>query len=705
MTRRIDRIRLITFILLICGIVTLSASIMLQPVGARPLTALPHASSAICQQPATTNVSILAIYVLAFDNDPSPTNKFNLSPKYADTLTGIVNATAVNSDVQAVILSDRDTDDDTRMLTVANGLVNVVNCLPDETGILVDGILEMDTTDGATLGGYIKWAMATFPASQRVFSYIGHGTFFAPETGTPIATLVNGGNQTRSGTALSPLPSQLTVNPFFTDAHVPGGPPDFIKPADLATALNFATNGGATKLDVIDLVHCFAASAEELYEVHDFAQYTTAAPNYAFYDPTMPGAALANLSTVGGAGNMAQTILDAYDSIIPSTNHPNALVGTDNGGMLLMKESLDRVSEALMDEFATSPAAAIAAIDAAYLASVKFDTTYCEEFEDLALEPPDSLSDMRDFIEKLSQQSLNNDTIDRLQDLLVAIESTIPFAPHLQSGSPWFYEGGGVPPVWNFGDEPVYSLYTPFDVWTSSAGDEYHVWQSLWYTYTTSYEIGETTTISNPQPLRMIVPDEGGSSWADVVARYWAEESEQPGVDVNSAFCSPPLVSLRPGTVRMEMAVSDDVDPVETSENIVYTVRVANSGPATATQLAIIHTFAPETVFADAPATCVPEGNGLVCPVEDLPPGEAAEYALAVRAVAPGLAQFLSEISVFQLGLPVSETVETTITGTPLAVAMVGGGVSAEILPLILLTTLLSIFSLLLLKTYRKNRE
>ena len=77
-----------------------------------------QAQAGSCTASAPPSAPILAIYVLAFDNDPA--SPINLTPKYTDTVQGIVNATATNNNVIAMILADLDDEADTHMLEVYN---------------------------------------------------------------------------------------------------------------------------------------------------------------------------------------------------------------------------------------------------------------------------------------------------------------------------------------------------------------------------------------------------------------------------------------------------------------------------------------------------------------------------------------------------------------------------------------------------------
>lgn len=505
-----------------------------------------------CSNPTGLTTDLLAIYILAFDNAPllenGTTNPYNLTPKYDPTITHLKQESTGLTDRQALVLADRDTDSDTVILHIYNGTITTIDCLPNAAGDLDPTITEYDTTDGETLGGFLLFANNFYSANRTTLSYIGHGSFFAPEIGEPHSELfpetavarsdlLTGAAPEKISGGITPLPDKVDINPDYTDYHLPNtSGKSLITPYDLALALDIGTNNGNNPIDVLDVLHCFGASVEELYELHPYATYTTASPNYAYFDPEMPGDVFKDYLPNGPVSDLAQTILTAYYNLItgPGSNNqnPSVLIAVENSQFPAVKTAWDNIAQYLLG---LPPTTMTAIIDTAYLNSAKYDTTYCTpEFE---LTPPDALSDIFSFAEELKG---NNPTLDNLADQAqIAAFATLPFAQFVENGQPWY--GGGLVsgPIWTFEIEPFYSIFTPFQLWQNSAGEQVHVWQSLWYTNDTLLTFPGNVTLNNPRPYQFIQGTVGGASWADLVEYYWTTNQMQPGIDNNSVFCTP----------------------------------------------------------------------------------------------------------------------------------------------------------------------
>lgn len=507
-------------------------------------------TASTCTVPIGLNTDLLAIYILAFDNSPQltngTTNPYNLTPKYNPTLTHLRQESVGLTDRQALILADLDGNADTEIVHLYNGNITTIDCLPNTTGALDPAIAEYDTTDGNTLGGFLLFANNYYTANRITLSYIGHGTFFAPEIGQPHSELfpetaasassvqatsfkLNGG--------IIPLPDKVDINPDYTDAHIPNSTSkSLITPYDLALALDIGTNNGNNPIDVLDVLHCFGASVEELYELHPYATYTTASPNYAYFDPEMLGDTFKAYLPNNPVSDLAQTILTTYYNLItgPGSNNqnPSVLIAVENSKFPAVKTAWDEIAQYLLS---LPPATMIAYVDPAYLSSAKYDTTYCTpEFE---LAPPDALSDIYDFAEQLKGNTVTLD--DLIFQAQVAISATLPFAQYVENGQPWY--GGGLVngPQWNFETEPFYSIFTPFEMWQNYNSEQFHVWQALWYTNETTLTFPGNVTLNNPHPYKFIQGSADNPSWAEFVQHYWDNKNMQPGIDNNTVFCTP----------------------------------------------------------------------------------------------------------------------------------------------------------------------
>lgn len=576
--------------------------------------------------PAST--SILVIYVLAFDNDPH--SPLNLTPKYDDTVASIVEATAINSDVTALILADLDSVGDTHMLEASNGILTQLPCLPDMSGNLQDTITEYDSADGKTLGGFLYWARTTYQAPKNIFSYIGHGTFFAPETGRPIADLIVPSSDLRGD--WPPLPTNLDVNPDFTDHHVPGsGSPSLITPYQLALALQKGSENGTKRFDVVDLVHCFAATIEELYEIAPYALTATGSSHYAFYDASMLKEALSELRGQLTAETMAKTIIDRYHQVHPDVGHPHSLVAVDLKEMDVVKDRWDIVATELLNEMVRDPARTGDALQDAAFRFRYLDTTFClDQDGQWELAAPDQLADFSSVIQALLTQPYSKTTRDSLRETADALEE-ITIALYHTNDRPWF--DSTVPP-WGFHPSSGIGIFVPAQ---SMPVDplEYHSWQALWYTHITSYDIGDTT-IENPHPFRFIQPTGNHATWADVIYRYWEQRNIVPGVDVPTAFCMPNLLDLAPD-VEIEKSVTPDVFSEE-GDLLTYSLTIRNDGPRRVTNVVVTDKLPQEVqgISIQHPdnVSCRPvTGSPIVCRARMLEPDAMLTIQIVVQVV------------------------------------------------------------------------
>lgn len=612
--KRLLTIQLITLVGLAL-LVTLWGSITVE----KPLEA---AGSACTVPPTPANPSKVGFYVLAFDNDPL--GMYDLGSKYDATVARLVSATANVPNSVIVILADLGEVGDTHLIVASGGSQTRLDCLPRSNGSLDPSQTEWDVADGDNLANFLLWGRAEFAASagDLVFSYIGHGNPVTPYTEPGINALVPPAadgqldlQQTASPQALSPLPSRLGVNPSFTDHHAPTtGTLSLITPNALATALAAATDDGAFRFTVVDLLHCFAASIDELTEIAPYAAGIVASPNYAFYDPEMPGATFEQ--------DVFENVVLKYGNFHPNSGHPHLIMGIEGDTLNAILTSWETVTAELINEFDSDQAATADRLSTAYLNSVKYDTTVCESDQDWALEPPDALSDMKSFAAELQTafagQNPNlttalSQTINNLDGSILSTES--------QSGIPYFDDGAGN--SWNFlpGESGV-SLFTPFQT-TLINGEPYLPWQSLWYTGTARYELTGSVVISNPRPFAFIAPSTQ-PTWADVVARFWSAEGIRPGVDVNTFFCTAELLGMSVDAADLSVQLDPPTSPIERGESFQVTLTVTNTGVSTATNPRLF--FAPHAAqvsglsfeSSQPDGICSKSGQEVLCQLNDL---------------------------------------------------------------------------------------
>ncbi|MCA9973898.1 MAG: cadherin-like domain-containing protein [Anaerolineales bacterium] len=567
-------------------------------VSAQP--ALPEA-----QLGAPNTDSLRIIYILAFDNMPDTDGVVNLTHKYTDTVNSIVNATAGYANVTAVILADLDQDGDTHILVAQNGSATAVSGLPNPSGVIDPALAEYDTTDGLTLGGFLLWADQQYPATKRILSYLGHGAPLGPDSSPPIADIVTGAARTPDAI---PMPLGVDANPDFTDSHVPGATTSrLLTPHALAQALNIATNSGASKINVLDLVHCFAASIEELTEVAPYADATVAAPNYAFFDPTMTGAMLADQAAdlTMTSIEMANSVVGEYASVLPPNRHPHVLISVDNSLIPPIKPLWDALAQDLLDALQANQSAATGALTNAYLSTAStaslYDTSFCNgSASDFTLGPPDALADMGSLTTAIAQAfiGVSPDVVASALQVQSAINSAITFKV-IQNGQPWW---DPTPSNWSFNAVQGISIFTPFQPMTLQ-GAQYHAWQSLWYTHTTVIATdvqigGQLVNVLNPHPYAFITPVGGGATWADVLDAYWRVNQIHPRQDVATALCLPEVREIEEPDLKVSL--SDSADPVQATLGLDYTLRVVNKSTLATPNVVVTTTLPAGVSFTSA---------------------------------------------------------------------------------------------------------
>ena len=458
---------------------------------------------------------LLALYVLAFDHKPTSTH--NLAPYYPDTLAEIVAATRDEPNKTAVILADLDGVVGEAQIVIAQDGVATTVPIADVLTAAPGGGYDM--TDGNTVGAFIQWARAEYAATQTTLSYVGHGTFLAPDT--DVSLLFDGGTSThrQPNELIFPVPIHQEMGTDLTD-HEPLG---LISPYDLALALKLGTNDGANPLAVVDLTHCFAASIEEFYELSNpdgspYAQMLTGSPNYAYFGPQMPGKALAAMEANQSASQMANALIGAYDSVLemadlsdgnPDVEHPRLLVAVESSKLVPIKQSMDQMADALLASFAADETGTKNKIVNAYRTSGKYDTTFCSP-ADFELAPGDALSDLAQFSQQLASEFGVASAVGTHATNVATQTNNAISARYAASGIPWY--ATPATPTWSLNGSGL-ALYTDLQG-TQIAGNTTLSWHARWYSDSVSAE--------NPHPYAFV---QGSTTWADVFQRFWEGQS------------------------------------------------------------------------------------------------------------------------------------------------------------------------------------
>lgn len=116
------------------------------------------------------------------------------------------------------------------------------------------------------------------------------------------------------------------------------------------------------------------------------------------------------------------------------------------------------------------------------------------------------------------------------------------------------------------------------------------------------------------------------------------------------------------GIPALLLETVDNPDPVEVGTETTYTIEVLNQGSATATNVRIVCTLAPEQAFVAAGGATSGSVAGqrvTFAPLASLAPGARAIWTVRIRATAEGDVRFTTEMIADQLTSPVGETEST----------------------------------------------
>ena len=499
------------------------------------------------------NISMIHTAALAFDNPNYESG--NLVPQIQGTIKGISSGLEINSEVFSIVLADDFGEDDTRIYFVYNGFILPANSifvgLPDVNGDLSSELLEYDMGDGEVLGGYLQWVRQISYDQKLTFSFYGHGGALMPDISPQPSNQLGVSNAHGSGPITMPSwvilqpswvilqPSWVILQPssfsaeesFATDAH----PVSLISVKDLAVALKKGSNDGANPIDVVDLVHCFSLSIEEVYELAPYAKTIIGSANYHFFDSRMAGQAVANLDAGASAENIATSIMATYDHILPGEGYPRTMAVINSAAVADIKRYWDQTSAALLSAFDQDHQATRAKLQQAYLASTKYDSTSCDNEFDLG--PPDALVDFYEFSSQIGHVFSDNLDVAHPAQLTSAQIDAAVIAVINRSGLPWF--GTNTEDIWQFNGKGL-SIYADLMGLSDKAGRYALSWQSAFYNRV-PHEL-------SPSPFDFVSSDNQQPTWSDVIQKSWE------GFEVAAQGC---VISIPLDPDEVEVALSN----------------------------------------------------------------------------------------------------------------------------------------------------
>lgn len=402
-----------------------------------------------------------------------------------------------------------------------------INGLPNSAGTLDSALREYNMTNGETLGGFLKWARANYGAGARItFSYIGHGTAVAPDADLSGLTF----NVQRGVLVLAtiPMPIKIGGHSGWTDWTPHRA---VISPRALKLALKAATDEGQNPIQVLDLVHCFAATLEEFDELAPYTEMLVGSPNYTYFDPAMTGAVMDALAPTQTPAQMATAIVETYNAALaaaddpatPYDDHPRILVAVDSRQVAGIVEAWKPVAHYVMEAFAQNYADTHAKLLTAYLAAPKYDT--CDTTWECVA--PDALVDLRfaavlrDAFGALSPVGIWANTAHLRAEAAIVARAAA-------DGTPWF--AAPETPTWEFTGNLGIGLFAPFQAMILN-GDLYLPWQAHWYTGN-NFDFTKDTL------------------WDEVIVKFWENDA------VQTYFCLPAMpVAPRPGELGVNRLI------------------------------------------------------------------------------------------------------------------------------------------------------
>ncbi|MFN8441897.1 MAG: hypothetical protein U0175_14050 [Caldilineaceae bacterium] len=487
----------------------------------------------------------LSLYALALDSD--------LNRQY-DSLIGAIKAsTALNTDELAVVLVDQADVNDTRLMSVQCGRIDNFVGLPDPKSFELDAAWrEYNMANKDQLGAFLKWARNNFGKASKPmtsFTYVGHGIPIAPAIDdiTKYITLpltVTAANGI-VGPSFPPLPGLQDVDPgTLTDNH----PYSLISPYALAEALRIGTENGSDPIAVLNVVHCFGGTLEELYELanppgNPFAEVMIGSPNYTYSGGEILGLSLKSVQSAQSAKQMALQMIQAYDRILNEADvsnsllgeeksvHPRILVAVDSQEVITLARTVDDVAIALLDSFTQSPSETKAKILQAHQKSQHYDTTTCnlpERPQDFDLNAEDGLSDLASFMLNLQIEFANSPVALKALTVNTELNHTV-LTTTMTSGVPWFATEPKHEWAFDSASKGI-ALFTDFQGFKlPNDSASYIGWQAFWY--------NRQTSVHNPYPYRFVA--DSSSNWSDVLLRFWQDQLDAE--TVQTAACSTKL--------------------------------------------------------------------------------------------------------------------------------------------------------------------
>ncbi|MFN8492021.1 MAG: cellulose binding domain-containing protein [Caldilineaceae bacterium] len=597
-----------------------------------------NASPHVLARPLAQNPNpLLAIYILALDSD--------LAVYEADLLSNIQAGTSGQAGKVAVVLVDGNHAGDTHIVVVNNGVILPIPGLPDANGALTTTLNEYDMADGATIGGFLKWARQTYAAPKTILTLVGHGLPLAPITDMDslFKPAVNAALASGNTTSI-PLPSKYWASPSYSDSH-----PNrtVFTPKQLGVALALATDNGRNPITVLDLVHCFGATIEELYEVAPYAATTVASPSYTYLVPEALKFGLLYLSTTATAIDMARLLADRHN--VQFQNHPYIITAIDNSHLEAVKNAWNGVATNLKQQLGQN-AAARATFSNALAQAKKYDAPVCAS--DWVIDNADYLVDLGSLARQLQNAFPGTAIATSAGQMLNELQAAL-FLTGMRADNPWMR----LDQFWNFDSSYAgVAIYANFTAnWDNNLP---------YLSFQASYYDSDASVV----PYRFIQRTSPNvATWADVFKTFWQ------GQTVKTAVCLPGLQITNGATTDLNLNLRAQTAPAALQTNFAYTLTVNNNTPTVATGVVVAVNLPLTVTLISAGNGCVANNGLLTCSLGAIAAGGSAHANVVIKPTSLGKLNLIGQVT--------SSTWETNLTNNRASLTITMSGATTPTPP------------------------
>lgn len=294
---------------------------------------------------------------------------------------------------------------------------------------------ELNMGDDQTLYDFVTWARSAFtPTTYTALSLVGHGGGWAPSFVSALGI------------------GYLTSGMGWDDTDG-----DYLGTREIGDALYWATDEGATPIDVLFLDASMMGMLENAYEVRDSTRFLVASESAVWSRFPYEGY-VGTIEVETTPRELAEAMVQVYDDSLLGYPRTMAGLAVDVGAIGPISQALDSLALVLSETLTTSTRLQMAQ---AYSAVQKFDSNW-----DYALAVPDAYVDLYDLAEQLAARFTDTAVLSAAHALTVAIGPSggdFVVQERHHSGHPWVVPSQ----TWTFTGAHGVAIYLPLgeDFW------------------------------------------------------------------------------------------------------------------------------------------------------------------------------------------------------------------------------------------------